>query len=119
MKILIPLVFAVNTLVVSSVVKFEQFSLSGYKFFTVTSAPREDRVGTLYDRFANGITPATKASDVSVKNVNKSWCVMLHDKVLVTVTKSDSNFHKTPAKKLAETWAKNLSDKIEELTPLQ
>ena len=119
MKILIPLVIATNTLVLGSVVKFEPFKLSGYSFFTVTSAPNVDRVGTVHDRFTTLITSATKSSDVSVKNVNKSWCVTLHDKVLVTVTKSDSQFHKTPAKKLAEKWAKNLSDKIEELTPLK
>ncbi len=119
MKILIPLVFAMNTLVFGSVVKFDSFKLSGYKFFTVTSEPSVDRVGTLYDRFADSITPTTKAKDVKVKLVNKCWCVVLNDKVLVTVTKKDSEFHKTAPKKLAEKWAKNLSDKIEEITPLK
>ena len=114
MKILIPFIVLLNATTINSVIKFEQFKFSGAKYFTLTGT---NRVNEVYDRLRDVLSSDAKSDDVSTKKVNGAWCVTVKDKVLVTVTSTDSLFHKTAPKKLAEVWAFNLKANLDGVKP--
>jgi len=101
----------------SSFVKFKSLEFSGNRYFSIVD--KNNRFGTVQERFnALCLVHGVKASDITSANVNGSWCVVVNEKVLVTVTKEDAKLHLSSPKKLSEMWAKKLSENIEEVTPL-
>jgi len=101
----------------SSVVKFKSLEFSGKRYFSIVD--KNNRFDTVQERFnALCLVHGVKASDITSANVNGSWCVVVNEKVLVTVTKEDAKLHLSSPKKLSEMWAKKLSENIEEVTPL-
>ena len=114
MKILIPFIVLLNATTIHSVIKFEQFKFSGAKYFTLTGTNRVDHV---YDRLRDVLSSDAQSDDVSTKKVNGAWCVTVKDKVFVTVTATDSMFHKTEPKKLAKVWAFNLQSNLDSVKP--
>jgi hypothetical protein len=51
--------------------------------------------------------------------VNNTWCVLVGDKVLVSVTKADAKVHNSSAQKLAEKWASTVAKNVEQVKPLR
>jgi hypothetical protein len=90
---------------------------SGQRYLSIVD--NENRFDTVQERFnALCLVHERKSSDVKAEKVNNSWCVTVDGKVLVTVTNADSKLHKTSCEKLAKTWAKNVANNIESVTPL-
>jgi hypothetical protein len=102
----------------SKVFRVKSLSFSGERYFSIVD--KNNRFDTVQERFnALCLVRGIKSTDISSKKVNGSWCVVVKDKVLVTVTKADVNVHVTSAKKLSEMWAEKLSKNIELVTPLK
>lgn len=101
----------------NKVFQVKSLAFSGVRYFSIVD--KNNRFDTVQERFnALCLVHGVKSSDVSSANVNGNWCVVVREKVLVTVTKEDATVHMTSAKKLSEMWAKKLSDNIESVTPL-
>jgi len=102
----------------SSVRFVRSLSFSGVRYLSVVDDGT--RLDDLYDRFNSlCLNSDVKASDVNVKKVNNTWCVLVGDKVLVSVTKADAKVHNSSAQKLAEKWASTVSKNVEEVKPLR
>jgi len=101
----------------SKVVKFKSIEFSGKRYFAIVD--KNKRFDTVQERFNSLLlVHERKSFDVCSKKVNGNWCVVVKDKVLVTVTVDDAKLHNTSPKKLSEMWAKKISSNIEEVTPL-
>jgi hypothetical protein len=102
----------------SSVKYVRSLSFSGVRYLSVVDDGK--RLDDLYDRFNSLCLNAdVKASDVNVKKVNNTWCVLVGDKVLVSVTKADAKVHNSYAQKLAEKWASTVSKNVEDVKPIR
>ena len=120
MKTLIAGLLAVCSLsAMGSSVKFvRSLSFSGVRYLSVVDDG--SRLDDLYGRFNSlCLRENFKSSEVNVKKVNNTWCVLVGDKVLVSVTKADAKVHNSSAQKLAEKWASTVSKNVEEVKPLR
>ena len=120
MKTLIVGMFALGSLSLmgNKVFHVKSLAFSGERYFSIVD--KNKRFDTVQERFnALCLVHGIKSSDISSKKINGSWCVVVKDKVLVTVTKEDATVHVTSAKKLSEMWAEKLSKNIELVTPLK
>lgn len=119
MKTLIVGLLAVCSLsAMGSSVRFvRSLSFSGVRYLSVVDDGK--RLDDLYDRFnALCLRSDFKSSDVNVKKVNNTWCVLVGEKVFVSVTKADAKVHNSYPEKLAKKWAETLSNTIENVKPL-
>jgi hypothetical protein len=90
---------------------------SGQRYLSIVD--NENRFDTVQERFnALCLVHERKSSDVKAEKVNNSWCVTVDGKVLVTVTREDSSYHKMNPQNLASKWANNIQKHIESITPL-
>ena len=101
----------------SYVEKTKSLEFSGQRYFKIVDT--NGRFDKVQERFnALCLRYGVESSDVSAAKVNGNWCVVVGDKVLVTVTNADSKLHKTSHENLAKMWAKNVAKHIESVTPL-
>lgn len=120
MKTLIAGLLAVCSLTAmgSSVRFVKSLSFSGVRYLSVVDDGK--RLDDLYDRFNSlCLREDFKSSEVNVKKVNNTWCVLVGDKVFVSVTKADAKVHNSIPEKLARKWADTLSKTIENVKPLK
>jgi len=120
MKTLIAGLLAVCSLsAMGSSVKFvRSLSFSGVRYLSVVDDG--SRLDDLYGRFNSlCLRENFKSSEVNVKKVNNTWCVLVGDKVFVSVTKADAKVHNSNPEKLAWKWADTLSKTIEGVKPLK
>lgn len=102
----------------SSVRFVRSLSFSGVRYLSVADDGK--RLDDLYDRFNSlCLRSDFKSNEVSVKQVNKTWCVLVGDKVLVSVTKADAKVHNSEPQKLALKWADTLKNNVENVKPLR
>jgi hypothetical protein len=103
----------------SSTKTVDSLVFSGEKYFSICGTSKA-RINSVYDRFNTlCLTTEVKSSDVNVKQINHSWCILIKDQLLVTITKDDARLHNSSAEKLARKWANKLSNNIEDIKPLR
>jgi hypothetical protein len=103
----------------SSTKTVDSLVFSGEKYLSICGTSKA-RINSVYDRFNTlCLTTEVKSSDVNVKQINHSWCILVKDQLLVTVTKDDAKLHNSSAEKLAKKWANKLSNNIEDIKPLR
>ncbi len=114
----IMILFTASFLLMGSYVeKSKSLEFSGQRYFKIVdTSGRFDKVQERFNSLC--LKYGVKSSDITANKVNGNWCVVVGDKVLVTVTVADSKLHKTPCEKLAKSWAKNVANHIESVTPL-